>query len=211
MSNTVWFTDPSLLITNNSIYKIIPDSNMNNAEKINSLSRLIILITLIFFVLSRKLTILLSGLIALGLIYIIYNSDSKTYFREFFGENMNTSEITEENPLNNCLPGDDPKEKLKAPMAYTVENEEKINNSVKKMIQKNNPTFKNINDKLFKDLGENFEFNRSMIPFNSNPSTTIPNDQASFANFCYGDMLSAKEGDKFKLLSKTNQLHYYTL
>ena len=86
MSNTVWFTDPSLLITNNSIYKIIPDSNMNNAEKINSLSRLIILITLIFFVLSRKLTILLSGLIALGLIYIIYNSDSKTYFREFFGE-----------------------------------------------------------------------------------------------------------------------------
>ena len=73
------------------------------------------------------------------------------------------------------------------------------------------PTFKNIDKKLFKDLGEKFEFDRSMIPFNSAPNTHIPNDQHLFANFLYGDMVSGKEGNKFKLMGRTNQLHYNAL
>ena len=108
--------------------------------------------------------------------------------------------------LNNNLPGDSP-DKKEAPLAYTKENEEQINKAVEDMIQEENHTFGNINEKLFKDLGEKMEFDRSMIRFNSNANTKIPNDQDSFANYCYGDMVSAKEGDKFKLMSRTNQLY----
>ena len=79
------------------------------------------------------------------------------------------------------------------------------------MVDKVHPSFKNMDKKLFKDLGENFEFNRSMIQFNSAPNTTIPNDQGEFSEYLYGSMLSGKEGSKFKLMCKSNQLHYYNL
>jgi hypothetical protein len=42
-------------------------------------------------------------------------------------------------------------------------------------------------------------FDHSMRNFYTNPSTTIPNDQEGFANFCFGDMISAKEGNEFAL------------
>ena len=49
MSNTIWFNDPIILIHKDNIYQIIPDSMMNNSEKINALSRLIILLTIVLF------------------------------------------------------------------------------------------------------------------------------------------------------------------
>jgi hypothetical protein len=35
-----------------------------------------------------------------------------------------------------------------------------------------------------------------MIHFNATANTQIPNDQKSFAEFCYGDMTSCKEGNE---------------
>jgi hypothetical protein len=54
-----------------------------------------------------------------------------------------------------------------------------------------------INKKLFKDLGEAIEFEDSMRIWNTNPSTTIPNDQEAFAQFCFGSMKSCKTGDTY--------------
>ena len=51
--------------------------------------------------------------------------------------------------------------------------------------------------KLFKDLGDQYIFEQSLRPFNSTSSTTIPNDQGAFADFCYGSMVSCKEGNMF--------------
>ena len=70
------------------------------------------------------------------------------------------------------------------------------------MIQDQHPDFPDMKDKLFKDLGDSVEFHNSMIPFNSNPSTQIPNDQNAFAKFCYGDMPSCKSGDDIACLQK---------
>ena len=52
-------------------------------------------------------------------------------------------------------------------------------------------------EKLFADLANEFEFEQSMRPFYSTASSTIPNDQKSFAEFCYGSMISCKEGNLF--------------
>ena len=59
---------------------------------------------------------------------------------------------------------------------------------------------KNIDKRLFKDLGDSLGFDRSMIAFNSTANTQIPNDQEGFAKFCYGDMKSGKDGSKVGLL-----------
>ena len=60
-----------------------------------------------------------------------------------------------------------------------------------------NPTFPNMTEKLFASLDDHFEFEQSARQFYSNPSTTIPNDQGAFAEFCYGEMISCKEGNMF--------------
>ena len=46
------------------------------------------------------------------------------------------------------------------------------------------------------NLGDSFMFDKSMRAFHAMPNTRIPNDQGAFANFCYGNMPSCKEGDK---------------
>ena len=38
-----------------------------------------------------------------------------------------------------------------------------------------------------------------MHTFYATPNTKIPNDQEGFANFCYGDMISSKEGNPLAL------------
>ena len=96
----------------------------------------------------------------------------------------------------------DPTRKEAAP-AFNVEVEKNINNSTKDYIV--NTTFSDdsakqkeyIRRKLFSDLGDSYTFDYSMRNFHTNPNTTIPNDQAGFAKFCYGSMISCKEGNEF--------------
>ena len=57
------------------------------------------------------------------------------------------------------------------------------------------PDDPDLEKKLFKDLGDEIEFDRSMHNFYTTPNTKIPNDQDKFAQFCYGDMPSCKEGN----------------
>ena len=54
-----------------------------------------------------------------------------------------------------------------------------------------------LDSRLFKDLGDNMIFDQSMRAFYATPNTQIPNDQKAFAEFCYGDMISCKEGNAF--------------
>ena len=80
---------------------------------------------------------------------------------------------------------------------------ENINHDIlgqaKQLVKNANPDQPDIADKLFKDLGDQLYFEQSLRPFNSNPSTTIPNDQGAFADFCFGGFISAKEGNSFAL------------
>ena len=68
-------------------------------------------------------------------------------------------------------------------------------NNTKKMIINKFNDKTDIDEKLFKDLGDSYNFEHSMRNWYSTPNTQIPNDQKGFADFCYGDMSSCKEGD----------------
>ena len=205
MQSKDWFSDPTLLFDKEYIMEVIPNYEWDKNRNINALTRLIVFLTIIMSIVLQRLSVPIIGVISILLVYIIFKSDGK---KENFTLSNDTAKIEWKNPLNNLLAGDG-KEKKEAPLAYN--NDDAINKSVEKMVQKTNPTFKNIDKKLFKDLGEKFEFDRSMIPFNSAPNSHIPNDQNLFANFLYGDMVSGKEGNKFKLMGRTNQLHYNAL
>ena len=112
-----------------------------------------------------------------------------------------------ENPMMNVLLPEisyNPTRNEAAP-SYNVAVEKEINNSTKNYVvnttfsDENNKQREYIKRKLFSDLGDSYDLDTSMRNFYTNPNTTIPNDQGGFANFCFGDMISAKEGNEFAL------------
>jgi hypothetical protein len=106
-------------------------------------------------------------------------------------------DVTPDNIFSNVLVTDysfNPDKKPAPPDDDTI-----ILKNAKQMVTNMHPEDKNISNKLFSNLQDQYVFEQSLQPFNSNPSTTIPNDQTGFAEFCYGSMISAKEGNLFSL------------
>lgn len=203
-----WIDDPMILMEKAKLFTIWPTENMSRNEKLNTLSRLVIYITLIGFIFTYSLKILVSGIVTLGVfVFLHYSSNSKNQeqFCNFtnIGNFYTSPTITERftmpstnNPtMNVMLPEiqDNPERNMAAP-SYNPVIKEDINNSAKNMIV-NNFEEENVRDKLFKDLGDNFQFEQSMRNFYTTANTTVPNNQADFAQFCYGDMISCKEGN----------------
>lgn len=181
--------------------------------------------TVVSFAVSRSIRLLVIGGITIGCIYLLYyyheKENKKLNVRpanqvlEGFDNSspaysymvQNNIPIpdnvfdkpSEGNPLSNVLLTDydfNPNKKP-APPLFNADVNAQLLTQAKQLVVDQNPDQPDIADKLFHDLGENLVFEQSMRQFYSNPSTTIPNDQAGFAEFCYGSMISCKEGNKF--------------
>jgi hypothetical protein len=213
MSSTpFWFKNPSILFDKHAITKIYPEKIMTSNEKLNAITRLVILLTILGYLITEKNKIIITGLVTLASIvflhYIQRNKEAKNEdinVKEAFTNrdvyNIKKSEFTQptaNNPVMNVLMTeytDDPTRMDAAP-SYHPEVEKNINESTKEFI-KSNFNDPNIDEKLFNDLGDSLEFSQSMRSWYVMPNSAIPNDQNSFAKFCYGDMKSCKDGDDF--------------
>jgi hypothetical protein len=203
---------------------------MTIEEKVNSLTRLFIIITSIGFILTNNNMFLITGILFISIITLIGYAKINGLIQyienpfvrkttEGFIPNMNSKDVegiiknkytssdtnkntdnfekpTPNNPLSNVLLTqihDEPNRKP-APPAFLPEVENDIIENTKEMIRSNNPEINDIDKRLFNEVGDNFTLDRSMRQFYSMPNTQVPNDQKSFAEFCYGSMTSCKEG-----------------
>lgn len=105
---------------------------------------------------------------------------------------------TPQNPLSNLLLTEihDNPDRKPAPPAYLNSVEKEIKENTKEMIRQKNPEIKDIDKRLFTEVGDNFTFDRGMRQFYSMPNTQVPNKQKDFVEFCYGSMISCKEGNE---------------
>jgi hypothetical protein len=240
-----WVENPNILFYPGHVYEFFPIEAMSYNQKLNSVSRLIILLSLIGFLFVRNLRILWIGAVCLLAIFLLqYTQNKNEYFGgkgvvEGFDEKLESlgvdapaqavinafatddpSKIGKReffdaprvnNPYNNVLITDivDNPNKLPAPPAYYPETEKEILDKTKEAIQKMNPTFPGMTDKLFASLDDHFEFEQSARQFYSNPATTVPNDQGAFAAFCYGEMISCKEGNQFACVRDAPRYNLY--
>ena len=104
-----------------------------------------------------------------------------------------------QNPFSNVLVTDwvdNPQRKSAPPNSNPVIRDE-ILIKAKQMVENANSSQPDITDKLFKDVNEQLSFEQHLRQFNSNPVTTIPNNQSAFLDFCYGDLKSCKSGNLF--------------
>ena len=83
------------------------------------------------------------------------------------------------NPYGNVLPTDitDNPQRKSAPPSYIKEVRKDIKQSVEQ----------NLNNRLFRDLGDNMSLQQNQRNYYTMPNTDIPNNQKQFMDFCYGN------------------------
>lgn len=235
-----WLENPNVLFQSEYIFEFFPVETMTYSQKLNAITRSVLLMGIAIFVITQNAHIFIILAITIGSIALVYNNHKKTnknkskqskkavrFDLEDDGELEPFTDKTERlaqdtlemeniklmkhdntglfdkstpsNPFSNVLLTDyehNPTKKT-APTSYNKFVNADILGQAKEFVKHANPDQPDIADKLFKDLGEEFQFEQSMRPFYSNAATTIPNDQQAFADFCYGSMISCKEGNMF--------------
>ena len=212
MESSFWLYNPSILVNKDNISKLFPEKNMSSNEKLNAITRLVIILTILGYLITQKYKIVTTGIVTIVAIVILFMIqrnqevkkgviDVKEAFSNMDVYDEKKSQFTQPtvaNPVMNVLMTeymDEPNRMAAAP-SYFSEVSKSINESTKQFI-KNNFEDETIGEKLFNDLGDSFGFNQSMRSWYVTPNTKIPNDQDGFAKFCYGEMKSCKDGDDF--------------
>jgi len=239
-----WTTKPGILISSANIKQILPTRTMTYIEKLNAITRLTIVITVLAYGLTGSIRSVVVGTLTIGIIVVIHSyyvrtgrklfnpftpnttdeqlnpkvegfsghSSEKTHIANASdlaaGIGAHFSQPTPSNPLSNVLLTDiqDNPDKKSAPPAYQDKVYADINHNTVDMIKQSNPNFPGIEEKLFGSLGEKFDFDMSMHQFHSTPNTRVSNDQGAFAQFCYGNMTSCKDGDVLMCSSSDHNL-----
>jgi hypothetical protein len=230
-----WLQDPTVLFNNAGITQIIPTSDMTREAKLNAISRLIIVLTLLGYLLTMSYKLLLLGAVSLGMIAFLNSATNKSNaiiaqkkqekqdklakkegFANYANYNTGRRQIdnsipmaapsssgltfqapTPQDPLMNVLLTDiqDRPGRPAAEPAFNPKVEHDINQSAQKFVVNDLGGNSDLEDRLFRDLGDNYEFSNSMRNYFATPNTKIPNDQHAFAEYCYGSMISCKEGN----------------
>jgi len=72
MTTPFWTNDPSVLFNKDSITQLWPNQKMTNEAKMNAVSRLVILLTILGFILTRNIKIIFIGAITLAILFTVY-------------------------------------------------------------------------------------------------------------------------------------------
>jgi len=214
-----WGENPNVILQTDFIFEFFPVEGMTHEQKLNAISRGVIVLCIIGSIMSQSIRVLIVSILTLISIYMYHlnvqreNEKKKNIIEEKFENqadtalknasvlrDVNTFEPPDSsNPFGNALVTDyeyNPNKKP-APPSFNESINEQIIEKAKTLVKELNPDQPDISDKLFKDLGEQYVFEQSLRQFTSNPSTTVVNDQTGFADFCYGSMTSCKEGNLF--------------
>jgi hypothetical protein len=241
MTTPFWTNDPSVLFNKDSITQLWPNQKMTNEAKMNAVSRLVILLTILGFILTRNIKIIFIGAITLAILFTVYKfrkqvlvnsliqnvgtqegfsnkmtTDSKTTYNPVTLETVlrsNFHPTTKKNPFGNVLLTDiaDSPNRLAAAPSFNPDVYDDIDRAVKKQSQMLNPGIKNTNKQLYGDLKGNYDLDNSMMRFYSTANTRVENDQGSFSQYLYGDMYSGKESTPEGAMMRVKDNYRYIL
>jgi hypothetical protein len=175
-----WGEDLKILINKERLNEIFPSDTMTRSEKLNSVTRLIIYISLALSMYNKNIKYMYITLISMGVVLFMVKNDANKV-KEGFVEKVECQAPTKNNPFMNVLMSDYSEAKEKKIACSTSDIE------IKKAIDKN------YDDGLYKDSDNLFDKKNSQRQFYTNPSTTIPNDQDSYSKWLYKSTTSCKE------------------
>lgn len=200
-SDEFWYQDFNVIFRKDRLVEFFPTEDMSMEEKLNSSVRLSIYLGLVLYFYNNNYLMLyipICSMLGTKLLYDYYKKDTlepnvgfetneedtledeKNRIIEIDGEKC--VQPTKNNPFMNVNHIDN-KNEADRPKACDISSDQ-IKTKVESMFMNN----------LYQDVSDVFGRNISSRQFYTNPSTTIPNDQESFAKWCYGDMPSCKDG-----------------
>ena len=200
MNTSFWLDNPNVLLNKNHLTEIWPQDNFDLDRKLNAITRLILILAILGFLFTKSSYIIVSAAVSIVVLVMIHKSKSSSKLegmsnldvkinKEDFEELLNEEFTmpTKKNPFMNVLINEYTNNQ-ESKTAEPIYNEEVLDDATKKS---------RTDEKLYKNLGDNLTFQNSLRNFYSTPNTNIPNNQKEFAEFCYGNMASCKEGDEF--------------
>jgi hypothetical protein len=226
MANQFWSNEPTILFNKNYITQLWPTNKMTFEEKLNAISRIVILLSILGFFISQNINILIICILTLAIIFTLYKFRKDRIVKEGFSDNSSSkpkslnnilnSEFyptNKKNPMGNVLLteiNDSPNRPAASP-SFNPDVYDNINSSVKKQTQMLNPDIKNTNKQLYGDLYDNWELDQSMRRFYSTANTRVTNDQGSFSKWLYGSMLSGKDSGPDGAFARVQDNYRYIL
>lgn len=196
--SSLWIDEPTILFQKDNILELWPFNNMNYNAKINAITRIIIVLTFVGYIMTESMYIVFACGIALA---SIYKMASVHKAREMANGNHNKyippiakshADFVDKNPYNNVLLTDigEPKKK------------ETTNH---KEISKSNDDNK---DNNLWDVEQEKYLDHV---FYSTANNDVINDQEGFSNFLYGNMPSSKEDNEDAAVMRTKNNERYRL
>lgn len=240
MTTPFWSNDTTILFNRDSIFQVWPTQQMTFEAKLNAISRLIIVMSLLGFIFTRNWNLIIIGIVTLAIIYTLYKLRKQNIIFKKEGFSVNPSmqpsalspspmlkdpvtlksvlrsefhPTTKKNPFGNVLLtdiGDNP-DRLAAAPSFNPDVYDEIDSAVKKQTQMLNPGIINTNKQLYGDLYDNYQNENSMMQFYSMPNTRVTNDANAYAQYLYGAMYSAKEDTPEGAMMRVKDNYRYIL
>lgn len=198
----IWFEQPAILFSIDDMTHFYPTSENTHNENMNAVVRFSLYLSIILVIIKRNYLYAYIFLLACLVTFLLSKNNARVENLSNKMKDTECQESTKNNPFMNVLMSDykmNPKRKAC-----------KIDNNVRKMISKN------FNHNLYKDVSDVYEKSNSQRQYYTMPSTTIPNDQSSFAKWLYKVPSTCKSGDGSKCyelqpknMHFSNQLYKY--
>ena len=104
MTTPFWSNEPTILFNTDSILQVWPQPTMSFESKLNAISRLVILLSILGFVFTVKHHFVIIGLITLAIIFSFYKYRKQTIVKnltEGFDNGDLTQDLTQNKKKNN--------------------------------------------------------------------------------------------------------------
>jgi hypothetical protein len=86
MSTQFWTNEPTILLNKEYIFDLWPTSNMDYEQKLNAITRLIIIITILGYILTSSMRILVAGIVTIIVIFVMYKMRKQKLTSEIMKE-----------------------------------------------------------------------------------------------------------------------------
>lgn len=206
ISTPFWYKDPSILYDKDYIFEIFPSKRFDITRKLNSLLRLSILYSLIIYLINKDNRYIVLPFVVAAVTWVIWTRQKDTHIDDVLEESMSNrlddlvmindlaTECrvpTKDNPFMNPGLNEFSNDNVRMPKSCPSYNNVGVQNRIEQLF----------NEDLYRDVKDIFGKANSQRQFYTVPGNQVPNDQGSFAQWCYGRPKTCKEGNKLSCLS----------